>query len=186
MDGKLFSDDVLYKPVGSIGTFVRCLECDTNMSPNWFKSDVKISSCSESYAQSMICANSKNNISDLQFSLFLHPQRGSYTCSKHGNHKTLIIDVLEIPSITIHPVSLLTASDVEDSILNCEGTGKGMITYQWETSNINGGPWMKIGGDKRLVVRSPEQSQHYRCVVSNEAGIVRSDIATVTTLSKFL
>ena len=37
---------------------------------------------------------------------------------------------------------------------------------------------------KRLVVRNLEQSQQYRCVVSNKAGTARSDIATITILSK--
>ena len=72
--------------------------------------------------------------------------------------------------------------------LDCEGIGKGTITYQWETSNINGGQWMNISdsNNKTLVVRNLEQSQQYRCVVSNEAGSTRSDIATVTVLSKYV
>ena len=37
---------------------------------------------------------------------------------------------------------------------------------------------------KRLVVSNLEHTQQYRCVVSNEAGSTRSDIATVTVLSK--
>ena len=39
--------------------------------------------------------------------------------------------------------------------------------------------------NKILVVRNLEQSQQYRCVVSNEAGNTRSDVATVTVLSEF-
>ena len=38
---------------------------------------------------------------------------------------------------------------------------------------------------KTLVVRNLDQSQQYRCVVSNEAGSIRSNVATVTLLSKF-
>ena len=71
--------------------------------------------------------------------------------------------------------------------LSCEGTGGGSITYHWETSKINGGQWMNIGNSnsKTLVVRNLEQSQQYRCVVSNEAGSTRSDDATITILSEF-
>ena len=71
--------------------------------------------------------------------------------------------------------------------LICEGTGGGSITYHWETSNINGGQWMNISDSnaKTLVVSNLEQSQQYRCVVSSEAGSTRSNVATVTVLSKF-
>ena len=71
--------------------------------------------------------------------------------------------------------------------LDCEGTGEGSITYQWETSNINGGQWMNISNSSSttlLVVGTLEQSQQYRCVVSNEAGSTRSSVATVTVLSE--
>ena len=70
--------------------------------------------------------------------------------------------------------------------LICEGTGRGSITYHWETSNINGGQWMNISDSntKVLVVRNLEQSQQYRCVVSNEADSTRSDVAIITVLSK--
>ena len=70
--------------------------------------------------------------------------------------------------------------------LNCEGTGRGSITYHWESSDINGGQWMNISSNrKRYVVRNIQQSQQYRCVVSNEAGSTRSDVTTVTVLSEF-
>ena len=37
---------------------------------------------------------------------------------------------------------------------------------------------------RTVVVGTLEQSQQYRCVVSNEAGSTRSNVATVTVLSK--
>ena len=91
------------------------------------------------------------------------------------------------PTITTHPTSQLTTLSMSVT-LNCEGTGRGSITYQWETSNINGGQWMNISNSnsKTLAVGTLEQSQQYRCVVSNEAGSTRSNVATVTVLSKFV
>ena len=70
--------------------------------------------------------------------------------------------------------------------LECEGTGRGSITYQWETSNINGVQWMNISNSNttRLVVRNLERSQQYRCVVYNEDNSAMSDSATVSVLSK--
>ena len=89
------------------------------------------------------------------------------------------------PTITTHPSSQLINISISVT-LDCEGTGRGSITYQWETSNINGGQWMNISNSnsRTLVVGTLEQSQQYRCVVSNEAGNTRSNVATVTVLSK--
>ena len=91
------------------------------------------------------------------------------------------------PTITTHPTSQLINISMSVT-LNCEGTGRGSITYQWETSNINGGQWMNISNSnsKTLVVGTLEQSQQYRCVVSNEAGSTRSNVAIVTVLSEFV
>ena len=71
---------------------------------------------------------------------------------------------------------------------DCEGSGGGLIKYQWESKNIYGGQWMNISdsNSERHIVRNLEQSQQYRCVVSNEAGSTRSDVATITVLSKLL
>ena len=91
------------------------------------------------------------------------------------------------PTITTHPTSQLT--NVSMSVtLDCEGTGRGLITYHWETSNINGGQWMNISNSnsKSYVVKNIQQTQWYRCVVSNKAGSTRSDIITVTVLSELV
>ena len=84
-----------------------------------------------------------------------------------------------------HPDNQLITDNMAISLV-CEGIGKGPITYHWETSNINGGQWMNISNSNssRLVVRNLQQSRHYRCVVSNVYGSTRSDVATVTVLSK--
>ena len=89
------------------------------------------------------------------------------------------------PIITTHPISQLINNSISVT-LDCEGTSRRSITYQWETSNINGGQWMNISNNnnKTLVLGTLEQSQQYRCVVSNEAGNTRSNVATVTVLSK--
>ena len=89
------------------------------------------------------------------------------------------------PTITTHPTSQLT--NVSMSVtLDCEGSGRGSITYHWETSNINGGQWMNISdsGSKTLVIENLEQSQQYRCIVSNEAGSTGSAAAAITILGK--
>ena len=70
--------------------------------------------------------------------------------------------------------------------LNCVGTGRGFITYQWETSDINGVQWMNISNSNttRLFVGNLEQSQQYRCIALNEDNSTMSDNATVFVLSK--
>ena len=89
------------------------------------------------------------------------------------------------PTIATHPSSQLINISISVT-LDCEGTGTGSIIYYWETGNINGGLWMNIrnSNSKTLVVGTLEQSQQYRCVVSNEAGSTRSNVATVTVLSE--
>ena len=90
------------------------------------------------------------------------------------------------PTITTHPTSQLTNVSMSVTLDCSEGTGRGSITYHWETSNINGGQWMNISdsNSNRTVVGNLEQSQQYRCVVSNEAGSTRSNVATITVLSE--
>ena len=86
------------------------------------------------------------------------------------------------PTITTHPASQLTNVSISVT-LDCEGTGRGSIKYHWE-SKKGDTKWMNIRNRKTLVVKNLQRSQQYRCVVSNEAGSTRSNVATVTVLSK--
>ena len=90
------------------------------------------------------------------------------------------------PTITTHPTSQVTNVSMNVT-LDCEGTGRGLITYKWDARRLNTRHWLIINrsNNKILVVKNLEQSQQYRCVVSNEAGRTQSDVATVTVLSKF-
>ena len=90
------------------------------------------------------------------------------------------------PTITTYPTSQLTTVSMSIT-LNCEGTGRGLITYQWQNKNVNGGRWRSISNsnNSRLVVRRLQDSRQYRCVVSNEAGRTPSNQSTITVLSKF-
>ena len=174
------SDIPLYKPVGSNGAFVRCRRCNDNGQPNWFDSnDEKIPFCGNKSL--MICVDRvMAGVRDLTFLNFMLSQVGSYTCKRGGDMDSIMINAL-----SLLPISQLT--NIGRSVtLTCETTGNGSITYQWEISNINGGRWMNISNsnNKTLVVGTLEQSQQYRCVVSNEAGSTRSNVATVTVLSK--
>ena len=86
------------------------------------------------------------------------------------------------PMITIHPTSQLIK--VGTSItLTCKGTGRGSIMYQWEIKSSS--RVLRNTTGETLRVRNLQESHQYWCVVSNEAGEMRSNVTTVTVLSKF-
>lgn len=89
------------------------------------------------------------------------------------------------PTIITHPTSHWIIAGTNTTLI-CEAIGKGSITYQWETSNINREQWTNISNSSnaRLSVLNLERSHQYRCVVSNEVGRTRSNTAVVTVLSK--
>ena len=91
------------------------------------------------------------------------------------------------PTIMTHPASQLINVSISVT-LNCEGIGRGSITYQWESRQNPRGRWMTISNNNsgRLMLKNLERSQQYRCVVSNEAGSTRSNAVTVTVLSKYM
>ena len=67
--------------------------------------------------------------------------------------------------------------------LNCQGAGGGSIAYRWINRRVFGRQWMNIDTET-LIVKTLEHPRQYRCVVSNEAGSTRSNVATVTILSE--
>ncbi|XP_065909246.1 uncharacterized protein [Dysidea avara] len=97
-----------------------------------------------------------------------------------------IVNVYGPPTIITHPTSQLITVSMSIT-LNCEGTARGSITYQWQSRNINEGQWSNItstqsSNNGSLVVNNLQESQQYRCVVFNEVGGTRSNVANVTIL----
>ena len=174
----------LYKLLGSNGVFVRCQRCGDNGRPSWFnRDDEAIVSCDDKMSHLVCWDNAPVGVRELKFSNFMLSEVGIYTC-KHNNGTDGII----INALYIHPTNQMISINMAVEPLNCETTGNGSITYQWETRSINGrqSSWRNISNSNSgtLVVGTLEQSQQYRCVVSNEAGSTRSNVATVTVLSE--
>ena len=90
-----------------------------------------------------------------------------------------------LPIIVTHPSDQVITMSMSVT-LNCQGAGGGLIAYGWESRRVSGGKWMNISNSntKTLFVKALERSQLYRCVVSNEAGSTRSNVAIVTVLSE--
>ena len=67
--------------------------------------------------------------------------------------------------------------------LNCEASGGGTISYQWQ--EFRNGSWMDINNSNNAQYgtdRLKELSQ-FRCVVTNEAGKATSSV-TISVLGK--
>ena len=90
------------------------------------------------------------------------------------------------PTVTTHPSSKLVTSNMSIT-LDCDGNGIEPIIFYWESSTINSEEWTNISNSdsKKLVVKKLDDSEQYRCVVSNDAGNTRSKIAVITVLSKY-
>ena len=87
------------------------------------------------------------------------------------------------PTIIVQPVSQLISVGMNVA-LNCEGTGRGSIMYQWETYRKQWRAIRSNANGKIFTARNLQESQQYRCVISNEAGETISNNATVIVLSK--
>ena len=87
------------------------------------------------------------------------------------------------PTVIIYPTNAVINA-TGSVILDCRGTGKGTITYAWEFSSIDGGRWSRVTDINKIVVRTLDQSEKYRCIVSNEAGRTVSNISIVTLMGK--
>ena len=90
------------------------------------------------------------------------------------------------PVITGHP----TGNDIpmENSItLMCRASGQGTLVYSWERSS--GSSWTTISNDNTTSYTTDTTlaigQYMYRCRVSNEAGSVVSNIATVNMYGEY-
>ena len=88
------------------------------------------------------------------------------------------------PTITTQPATQLLTIGM-DITLNCEGTGRGVLTYYWEERE-QGNTWRNIGGENNsaLTIRNIQKPVQFRCIVSNEAGSTKSHPAIITLLGK--
>ena len=88
------------------------------------------------------------------------------------------------PTITTQPATQLSTVGM-DITLNCEGTGRGLLTYYWEERE-QGSTWRNISGSNNsiLTIRNIQKPIRYRCIVSNEAGSTKSHPAIITLLGK--
>ena len=99
-----------------------------------------------------------------------------------GDYKLLFTGVP--PEILEHPVS----SDVPikgNTILTCQTSGLGTLVYFWEKSS--GSSWTTISNNTSYTTDTTLAigEYMYRCRVSNDAGSVVSNIATVNVYGEY-
>ena len=86
-----------------------------------------------------------------------------------------------MPIVTVHPSDHLATVGM-DVALNCEGSGKGMLIYQWENNVDNSWSAVTNSNNKTYKIENVQESEGYRCVVGNEVGNVTSNPAMITIL----
>ena len=73
--------------------------------------------------------------------------------------------------------------------LMCLATGQGPMMFTWETYSNSSG-WYAVVGIRNttsyMVMARTDGRFMYRCVVSNEAGAVTSDEATINVFGKYV
>ena len=70
--------------------------------------------------------------------------------------------------------------------LTCSGSGRGTLVFSWERSS--GGAWITVGINSTSYTTDTTLAigqYMYRCRVSNEAGSVVSNIATVNVYGEY-
>ena len=92
-----------------------------------------------------------------------------------------------LPEITDHP----TGGNVpmgRSITLMCRASGLGTLVYSWERSS-SGSSWTTVSNDNTTSYTTDTtltSGQYmYRCIVSNEAGLVMSNSATVSVYGEY-
>ena len=88
------------------------------------------------------------------------------------------------PTITTQPTSQ-TVTEGETATFTVEATGTEPLSYQWQQSTDKGSSWTNIDSATNTTYTTGKTTMdmngtQYRCVVSNSAGSVTSDAATLT------
>ena len=109
--------------------------------------------------------------------------------------------IVEAPTITTQPVSQSAVAG-GTSNFSVVAADAGTLTYQWEFSTDNGGTWSAFANDiaptptgqgsqgtktaelKLSNIHETSNGYQYRCVVTNSAGSVTSNAATLTLTEK--
>ena len=100
-----------------------------------------------------------------------------------SNAATLTVNMAP-PQIVSEP-SDLTVLENEPATFSLSATGSGTVTYQWDRSDDAGATWASIAGatNDTYVLASAalgDSGARFRCTVTNEAGSVQSQAATLT------
>ena len=91
------------------------------------------------------------------------------------------------PTITYHPVNNNDIPVGRTVTLMCGASGLGTLVYSWERSS--GSSWTTVSNDNTTSYTTDTTlaigQYMYRCRVSNEAGSVVSNIATVNVYGEY-
>jgi len=94
VDGQVYTEDVLYRPVGRSGSFITCRNCDDNINrPAWYNSSgTPVPSC----PSEAVCFNQPSDTyRDLVYPAFEESVAGEYECRIRGGlSKSINIAVL--------------------------------------------------------------------------------------------
>ena len=94
------------------------------------------------------------------------------------------------PTVTSHPVALLTAQEGTTFSFTALGTGNPTPTVQWQWATSTGGPWNNISGATSTTLSETattiKHNNYYRAVFTNSAGTVSSNpgrlnVSVITT-----
>lgn len=88
------------------------------------------------------------------------------------------------PAITTQPTSQ-TVTEGETATFTVEASGTELLSYQWQQSTDNGNSWTNIDSANAAEYATGQTTTsmngyQYRCMVSNSAGSVTSNAATLT------
>jgi len=103
--------------------------------------------------------------------------------------------VIVLPNITTQPVSIaIKAGDLNAIALSCSAIGMSPVYYHWEKYHSTNNSWInpshRAVNDTSPILKfhviTEEDEGVYHCKVTNDAGSVISDNATVNIYSEFI